>query len=485
MLHNLPDTVVVADLARRITLDHAGIRAERAARARRMLAAGARPNSRVVVCQSDPAAMLLDILAIWQLGATAAPLSTSLVPGERRRMADRLAPSLWVGEFEEAPVSTLAPAPLGALELGGAAPPEVAPPDDVLILTTSGTTGEPKCVSLTARALESRLALNISHIGAGALAQTLVLLPLHFGHGLIGNALTPLAAGGTIALGHSTSIEGLAQLGTTIDRQAITFLTSVPSLWRVALRASSPPAERTLQRIHVGSERLPSELWRRIEDWAGGIDVYNMFGMTETSNWISGISGREAGYADGSIGKAWGGEIRIAARPSERRGEILVRTPSLMSGYLDDPNATAEAIRDGWLHTGDVGEMDDAGNTLIVGRAKHQINRAGVKVSPEEVDKLLEGHPGVLEACAFAVPDAVSGETVAAILVPRPEAQLSFSEIRAWCAARIRAESVPHVLIDVPALPRTSRGKLDRTAARAMYCERTALGTKREGTRST
>ena len=193
-----------------------------------------------------------------------------------------------------------------------------------------------------------------------------------------------------------------------------------------------------------------------------------MYGMTETSNWIGGISGTAADHIDGSVGAPWGGEIRVADERGHAHasghGELMVQSPSVMSGYLDDDAATREVLDAGWLRTGDIGEIDGLGRARIVGRIKHQINRGGLKISAEEVDRLLEQHPDVAEACAFAVPDAVSGEAVGVAVVARPDARLDPLELLRWCTGRSRSEVTPKRLFVVDALARTSRGKLDRIA---------------------
>jgi acyl-CoA synthetase (AMP-forming)/AMP-acid ligase II len=338
---------------------------------------------------------------------------------------------------------------------------------------TSGTTSEPKGVAISHQALRERLRLNVELIGSTRLRHTLQLLPLHFGHGLIGNALTPLAAGGALHLGLPPGIAGLAALGQVIDRHGITFLTSVPSLWRVALRISRPPEGGTLARVHVGSERLPAALWHAISEWTGGADVFNMYGMTEASNWIGGIGGREAGFVEGAVGMPWGGEFRVRADDgrihTSGSGEVLIRSPSTMTGYLDDTAATARALQDGWLATGDLGELDTRGGLRIVGRVKHQINNAGIKVSVEEVERLLESNDDVEEACAFSVADPVSGEVAAAAVILKPRSALDGASLRRWCEGRIRREAVPAVVHVADGLPRNARGKLDRKAAQARF----------------
>lgn len=478
----------VFDLSRNLHLGAADLNARIAARAELLTDKGAAQGKRMVLCHDDDLAFLIDLMAAWTTGAVVAPLSPSLISEERHRLAARLEPALWIGQLENAPCEVTAPydveqapTPSVAAQRASAAACDNQSTDAIgLILTTSGTTGNPKCVQITNRAVTTRVQLNISHIGRKVLARSLLTLPLHFGHGLIGNALTPLGAGGTLFVGLSPSLNERARLGAVIDAHAISFLSSVPSFWRTVLRLSPKPDNKSLERVHVGSERLPSELWRRIEAWAGA-PVFNMYGMTEAANWISGASGQEADYAEGSVGAPWGGRIVTDAQSrTGEAGEILIQTPTLMHSYLDEPGATAAAIGSGWLRTGDTGIVDGDGRLRIVGRIKHQINRAGTKIAAEEIDSLLERHEGIAECCAVPVPDPVSGEKVGVAIVVHEGWRLDADQIVSWCRQRIRPEAVPEAVQFVEALARNSRGKIDRNCVRDQFMASrdTALKTK-------
>lgn len=153
----------------------------------------------------------------------------------------------------------------------------------------------------------------------------------------------------------------------------------------------------------------------------------------------------------------------------------MVATPALMQGYFEQPELTARAIAGGWFATGDIGEIDGDGRIRIVGRLKHEINRAGVKIPAEEIDLLLERHPQVREACAFALADAVLGELVAVAVVAADQNAIDRDAIKDWCAQHIRREAVPARIFVLDELPRTDRGKLNRDRVRAA-CLQTGPG---------
>jgi acyl-CoA synthetase (AMP-forming)/AMP-acid ligase II len=427
------------------------------ARAAELANAGAGPGAPVAITHGGTARFFADLFAAWSCGAAAACLDPALTPSERENVIAFCKPTLVLGEDNALTAKSNKPTrDAGTLE------------DPALILFTSGTTGAPKGVVLSFRAILARLALNQYEIGRDTLARTLVTLPTHFGHGLIGNALTPLTAGGDIVL----VPRGLAlaqNLGALIDEHRITFLSSVPSLWQMALRLSPRPKAGTLKRVHIGSAPLSATLWRRIAEWAN-CEVVNCYGITETANWIGGASSREHVPTDGLIGRPWGGAAAVkdadGAIRTQGTGEIVVQTPALMSGYLDRPDLTATVLKDGWYATGDLGEVDAQGNVRLTGRAKDEINRAGFKIQPAEIDMLLEGHPSVAEACVFGAPDAVSGEIVAAAIRLGAGAKEDAASLRDWCLKRLRREATPERWFFVDEIPKTSRGKVSRDAVR-------------------
>ena len=143
-------------------------------------------------------------------------------------------------------------------------------------------------------------------------------------------------------------------------------------------------------------------------------------------------------------------------------GELLLRTPSLMTGYYKRRTLTASAMSDSWYKTGDMGRVDKNGVIWITGRKAHEINRAGVKIQPEEVDAVLQNHPAVGEACTFGLPDAISGEAVAVAVCPRGDSPIDIQSLRSWCLERLRPQWVPERWFVLEILPKTDRGKVDR-----------------------
>jgi oxalate---CoA ligase len=478
ILYPLKDCGGIKDVGLGLRWDAAALNQEIARRASVLAQMGIKPGSVVAIGHGGTAHFFADLFACWHIGAAAACLDSSLTPSELKNVVGFAKPAAFltnenslVGNLQVPVVNLSIPQSYVA-----SVPASVIAPDDpALILFTSGTTGTPKGVVLTFGALQARISANIEAIGNAALAQALVSLPTHFGHGLIGNSLTPLFAGGCIVL-HPLGIPLANDLGRTIDDHGVTFMSSVPSLWRLVLGRSPRPTRGSLLRVHVGSAPFPAALWSEVVAWSGA-EVVNCYGTTETANWISGASSKADGIADGLIGRMWGGQAAVVDDngliQDSGVGEILIKSPSLMSGYLDRPDLSAAALYQGWYRTGDRGSIDQQGCLRLSGRLKDEINRAGFKVQPAEIDTLLERNPAVAEACVFGINDPLGGEAIAAAIRLADGASATPQSLQAWCRERLRREAVPESWFFVPEIPRTARGKVSRDAVRRALAKET------------
>ncbi len=458
LLRAIPPSVRLTSVRTGRSVDGESLRSV-VARRRGALADGLAPGDRIVIGEADPLDFLVALFAAWSSGLVAVGVNPGLAPAEQQNVVSVTGAKAWLGEVR------------GSLALGGADAGIVADEAPALILMTSGTTGNPKGIVHSQGSLGRRIALNLEAIGAAAMRESLCVLPVFFGHGLIGNVLTPMAAGGHVHLWPTPAAGEIGGLGPYIDAHEVSFMSSVPSFWRLALRLSPRPAT-PLERVHVGSAPLGIELWRQIAGWAGTEAVYNMLGMTETANWIGGGALADKQATDGYVGRAWGGELAVLGDDGKiaaaGTGEVLVKSPSLMLGYWQRPDLNAAAFLDGWFRTGDIGTLESKGTLTLRGRIKTEINRGGIKVQAEEIDMLLERHPEIAEACAFGIPDTVAGEAIAAAIVLKSGTAFDPEAIKAWCRLHARADAVPSRLYAVEAIPRNDRGKIVRADVRRL-----------------
>ena len=320
------------------------------------------PGDVVGVFHGNSLEFFADLFAVWQVGATAACLNENLTAPELANVCDFLSAKLLLTDLKQAPeIEATVPVVCTRERLdelpgnseGVNGPASLDQP--ALILFTSGTTSLPKGVVHTFRSLLARTALNRQRIGDEALRRTLCVLPTHFGHGLIGNCLTPLFAGGELCLYPSIQPHEYGDLAEILSEARISFMSSVPTMWKLSLKLSKEPRVNHLQCVHVGSAPLSADLWQDIIQWTDTECVVNAYGITETANWTAGISAAEMVPEDGLVGRMWGGNAAVIKANGETKdtgeGELLLQSPSLMSGYFNIPVLTDEVLISGWYRT--------------------------------------------------------------------------------------------------------------------------------------
>jgi acyl-CoA synthetase (AMP-forming)/AMP-acid ligase II len=268
-----------------------------------------------------------------------------------------------------------------------------------------------------------------------------------------------------------------------IWRHGITDTIVVPTMLQALLEAPGFDAARvqSLNRIAFGAAPMPPDLLdRALATWPQA-EFFQAYGLTETAG--AACINLPANHRPGapeparlrSVGRAGlGAEIRVvdetgADCPRGQVGEIIIRGPMVTAGYWKLPEATAQALRDGWLHTGDGGRMDDEGYLFIADRLKDMIISGGENVYSGEVEAALRSHPDVLDAAVIGVPDARWGEAVQAIVVLRSgvASEALAEEIKAWCRTRLAGYKCPRGLRFVAALPLSAAGKVLKTQLRA------------------
>jgi long-chain acyl-CoA synthetase len=365
------------------------------------------------------------------------------------------------------PVSELvSTAPLD--EPGGDVMPR-APDDTAVLVYTSGTTGKPKGAELT----HFQLYMNSTIAGGlfGVRSDDVVLAVLPFFHvfGLSSVINVFVRYGGCLSI--VPRFQPAAVLD-AIETDRCTVIGGVPTMLHALALQDITGRDLSALRVAVsGGASLPEDIMRTFED-KYGIEVLEGYGLTETASSCS--FNRPGDRKVLSIGKPlWGVTMRVGDaedRPQpdgrEHVGEILVRGHNVMKGYLGRPEATAETLRGGWLHTGDLGYRDEDGFYFIVDRAKDLVIRGGYNVYPREIEEVLYAHPGILEAAVIGKPDERLGEEVVAVVVRREDSPLSAEEIIAYCRERLAAYKYPREIRFMSELPKGPSGKILKAALR-------------------
>ncbi|WP_096283807.1 fatty-acid--CoA ligase FadD5 [Mycobacterium ahvazicum] len=479
-------TLTWADLQRRVTALAAALR-------RRGVGAG----DRVMILMLNRPEFVEAMLATSMLGGIAVPLNFRLTPSEIAFLVEDCEARVMVTEAVLAPVATgvrdIAPllAPVIAAggstddnvlgyedlidEPGGAPEPVDVPNDSpALIMYTSGTTGRPKGAVLTHTNLTGQTMTGLYTNGADINNDVgFIGVPLFHIAG-VGNLL------GGLLLGLPTVIYPLGafdpgQLLDVLAAEKVTGIFLVPAQWQaVCAEQQARPRDLKLRIMSWGAAPAPDALLREMSATFPGTQILAAFGQTEMSPVTCMLLGEDAIRKRGSVGKVI---PTVAARvvdenmndvPVGAVGEIVYRAPTLMSGYWNNPEATAEAFAGGWFHSGDLVRMDEEGYVWVVDRKKDMIISGGENVYCAEVENVLAGHPGIVEVAVIGRAHEKWGEVpiaVAAITVER----LTLGDLDEFLTERLARYKHPKALEIVDALPRNPAGKVLKTELRVRY----------------
>jgi len=349
----------------------------------------------------------------------------------------------------------------------GEATPSELPPDALaMLLYTSGTTGAAKCARISHGSLRAHTqALVDEVIGLRESDRVLGTLPLTHSYGIRTTLLVPFYAGACTVFTPRFSPRQSLEL---CNRHGVTWLPGVPTMFIAWANEDTTPAPASLRWCMSAGAPLHEDVRLRAEKRLGA-PVRQAYGLTEAN--LAAINAPPDDAIAGSSGKPVAGvELRIiresgAGAPQGSTGEVLVRGPNVMAGYLDDKMATEHVMRGGWLHTGDVGFVDAEGRLTIVDRSKDLILRGGASIYPSEVESVLSDHPAVRDAAVVGQPDEYYGEEVVAVVVPRDD--VSVEALDAWVRARLAAYKVPRRYALVDAFPRSHSGKTLKRRLRA------------------
>lgn len=430
-------------------------------------ARGIGPGDRVALLSTSHAKVAQLFFALGRIGAVLAPLNARLTKAELQPLAEDVAAKLTLAlgalserlpgaePLESFTNETLTPAP-------DCEPLEASTPR--VILFTSGTTGRPKGAVLTEGNFRASARGSEANLGAHPAPRWLGTLPLFHVGGLA--MLTRTAYdGGCLVLRERFEAEDTNR---AIDEEGVSHASFVATtLERVLDARKDRPVPGSFRLALIGGGPVPAPLLARAR--AAGIQALQTYGLTEA---CSQVTTERPAEADGrTAGPPLRGiEVRIVGPGGEvlepgREGDIEVRGPTVMAGYLNRPEATREAIREGWLRTKDMGILDAHGRLTVLSRRTDLIVRGGENIYPAELEAVLAAHPAVQEAAVVGIPDGRWGEVPVAFVATRNGVPLP-EDLGAWCRQSLAGFKVPARFLAIDALPRNAMGKIERTVLR-------------------
>jgi long-chain acyl-CoA synthetase len=448
-----------------------------------LIGLGVKPGD--IICQvigSRPE-LIINLFGIIKCGAVYAPLNPSLTERELAAQLTDCQASMVIADDEL--VGQKIAVAVGALpqcrvlsvtdlsaydkDMPHSAPLRSLDPDGLAVLCyTSGTSGRSKGVQLSHRNVLMNARQVRDRTGVSPADRLLVIMPIFHANGLCNQVVVPFLAGASIVLRRRFVLE---EFWPAVVRYQPTYFTAVPTILARLLDGPEPPPRTqwsSLRFARTGAAPLSVEVQRRFEE-RFGLPVIISYGLSEATCTVTMNPPILKSRKLGSVGMALDGlNVRVLGsngteQPIGTVGEIVTEGPSVMLGYLGLPKETAEAIRDGWLRTGDLGYLDQDGYLFLTDRKKDLIIRGGENISPREVEEVLYSHATVAEAAVLGLPDPIYGEQVIAFVVLRDVSRSQadvVEELLAYCRARLARFKVPAQINVLHDMPRNAVGKI-------------------------
>jgi len=458
--------------------------------ARRLIDAGLQSGDRVAAYGRNSDAYLIAFLACCRAGLVHVPVNYALTGGELRYMLDQSgARALLTAPALESNLDGITTEIRGRFEGGGdlnilatasdpAAPTDIdAAIDDTAlaqIVYTSGTTAAPKGAMMTHRAMMSQYYSVIHEMDFGPTDQALAALPLYHTAQMHAFTVPQFLVGGRTVLIEAPQPDLVLRL---IEQEHITSFFAPPTVWISLLRHPDFATRdlRTLQRVYYGASIMPVPVLHELRERLPSALPYNCYGQTEIAPLATTLRPEEHDARPASCGRpALNVETRVVDPqmndvPPGTHGEIVHRSPHLLTGYWNKPKETEEAFTGGWFHSGDVGYFDDMGYLYIVDRMRDVINTGGVLVASREVEEALFTYPAVSEVAVVGLPDAKWIEAVTAFVVLRDGHTTDEATLIAHVRPQLAAFKLPKRVLFVDTLPRNTAGKLLKRELRRQY----------------
>lgn len=457
-------------------------------------------GSRVAILFENSIEYAIAYFAVFDAGLIAVPLDTSLAPENlsfiladcdarvlivqqryRRHLDQILGDNLSIERLiSDRPLQPANETPVDVLKeilsQGSGQPvrgdqlahdPSDSPHELAAIFYTSGSTGKPKGVMLSHRNLVSNTLATVEYLRLKAGESVMTILPFYY---IYGNSLllTHVACGGTVVIDNRFMYPEVVL--DEMEAREVNGLSGVPSTFMILLNKSTFTKRRLshLRYFTQAGGAMAPEVTRRLMDAFPNKEIWIMYGQTEAAPRVTYLPPEKLQEKLGSIGiPVPGVEVRVIDEslsevPVGETGEIAISGPNVMLGYLNQPEDTAEVLRDGLLITGDLARKDADGYIWVVGRKREIIKSGGHRVSAKEIEERLLESEKVAEAAVFGVPDDVLGEAIIAAVVLRPGMEATAKDLQGWCQKHLAAFKVPKEIDFHDALPKYQSGKVNK-----------------------
>ncbi|WP_297006301.1 class I adenylate-forming enzyme family protein [uncultured Corynebacterium sp.] len=417
--------------------------------------------------------ILVTMMAAWRLGAVMTPVNPGFTETEARHQLEDSDARLIVGDTPGH--SAAGRTVLGCDDLhtepdpAWLAPEPPGPADIALLIYTSGSTGRPKGVQQTHANIATTATALVEHMGFTADDHALLILPLFHANAIYASFLPMMIVGGQLSITGTFSVR---RFFTDVERLRPTYFSGVPTIYSLLVTSPDLAGADTssLNFAICGAAPASPELIEAAQS-ALDIPLIEGYGLTEGAC-VTTCNPRHGVRRPGTVGVALPGqEIAVLddegePLPTGTPGEVAVRGPNIMRGYLNRPDATAETVVDGWLHTGDIGFLDVDGYLTLIDRKKDMIIRGGENIYPKEIESALTTHAGVLECAVVGEPDPVLGEVPVAFVVSYPGAEITGDDLIEHLRPQLARIKLPRTIQIVGELPRNPVGKIDKPALR-------------------
>ena len=467
-----PDAPCITDAT--TTLSNSAFHSRVLSAARKFADLGVQMGDVVAIMLPNQVEFVVAMFAAWRLGAAVTPVKPSLTAKEATHQIEDSGAKLVVNATGEIVVPGVQSVP--DFHLRDGKPLDEAPCTEpgalALLIYTSGTTGLPKGVMLDHANIEAMSEMGRSSLKVTAADHCLLVLPLFHVNAILVSTLLPLSVGGRVTLRERFDIETFFD---DIEQLQPTYFSAVPTIYALlnALPAQIQPDTSSLRYGICGAAPASAELLKNFEA-RYRFPLIEGYGLSEgtcgsTINPVDGL--RKAG----TVGLPFVGQRIAIADPSGMHlpqgetGEVLIQGANVMRGYLGKPEETAKTIIDGWLHTGDIGRLDQDGYLSIVGRLKEMIIRGGENIYPKEIEDVLSEFPGVLETAVIGAPHETLGEIVIAYVAFRPGFTCTSAALDEHCADRLTRYKRPVAINIIDSLPKNAMGKIDKPKLRDQW----------------